>query len=406
MFKKKLLASVSILAMTSALVSQPASAQISNDKVRIGVLTDMSGQFSHESGAGSVTAVRMAIEDFGGKVNGKPIELIYADHQNKPDIGATKAREWYDSGIDMIAGLINSGVALSVTNVAKEKNKIAIINGSGSSKLTNEGCTPVSIHYAYDTYALATGTTKYLIKEKKLDTWYFLTADYAFGHALEGDATANIKALGGTVVGSTRYPMDTNDHSSFLLKAQASKAQVVALAGSGQGFINAVKSAQEFGLTKGGQTIAGLLVWDTDIDALGLQKAQGMIMTSGFYWDRTPETRAWSKRFKELMGRMPHMGDAGDYSSTMQYLKAIKAAGTDETGAVMAKLKSTPINDFFATNGRIREDGRMVHDMYVYQVKTPAESKYPWDYLTLKETIPAAQAYRPLSESSCYLVKK
>ena len=406
MFKKKLLASVSILAMSSALVSQPATAQISNDKVRIGVLTDMSGQFSHESGAGSVTAVRMAIDDFGGKVNGKPIELIYADHQNKPDIGATKAREWYDSGIDMIAGLINSGVALSVTNVAKEKNKIAIINGSGSSRLTNEGCTPVSIHYAYDTYALATGTTKYLIKEKKLDTWYFLTADYAFGHALEADATTNIKALGGTVIGSTRYPMDTNDHSSFLLKAQASKAQVVALAGSGQGFINAVRSAQEFGIPKGGQTIAGLLVWDTDVDALGLQKAQGMIMTSGFYWDRTPETRAWSKRFKELMGRMPHMGDAGDYSSTMQYLKAIKAAGTDETGAVMAKLKSTPINDFFATNGRIREDGRMVHDMYVYQVKTPAESKYPWDYLTLKETIPAAQAYRPLSESSCYLVKK
>ena len=406
MFKKKLLASVSILALSSALVSQPATAQISNDKVRIGVLTDMSGQFSHESGAGSVTAVRMAIDDFGGKVNGKPIELIYADHQNKPDIGATKAREWYDSGIDMIAGLINSGVALSVTNVAKEKNKIAIINGSGSSRLTNEGCTPVSIHYAYDTYALATGTTKYLIKERKLDTWYFLTADYAFGHALEADATTNIKALGGTVVGSTRYPMDTNDHSSFLLKAQASKAQVVALAGSGQGFINAVRSAQEFGIPKGGQTIAGLLVWDTDVDALGLQKAQGMIMTSGFYWDRTPETRAWSKRFKELMGRMPHMGDAGDYSSTMQYLKAIKAAGTDETGAVMAKLKSTPINDFFATNGRIREDGRMVHDMYVYQVKTPAESKYPWDYLTLKETIPAAQAYRPLSESSCYLVKK
>ena len=406
MFKKKLLASVSILAMSSALVSQPATAQISNDKVRIGVLTDMSGQFSHESGAGSVTAVRMAIDDFGGKVNGKPIELIYADHQNKPDIGATKAREWYDSGIDMIAGLINSGVALSVTNVAKEKNKIAIINGSGSSRLTNEGCTPVSIHYAYDTYALATGTTKYLIKEKKLDTWYFLTADYAFGHALEADATTNIKALGGTVIGSTRYPMDSNDHSSFLLKAQASKAQVVALAGSGQGFINAVRSAQEFGIPKGGQTIAGLLVWDTDVDALGLQKAQGMIMTSGFYWDRTPETRAWSKRFKELMGRMPHMGDAGDYSSTMQYLKAIKAAGTDETGAVMAKLKSTPINDFFATNGRIREDGRMVHDMYVYQVKTPAESKYPWDYLTLKETIPAAQAYRSLSESSCYLVKK
>ena len=406
MFKKKLLASISIIAMSSALIAPPASAQISGDVLRIGVLQDMSGQFSHESGEGSVTAVKMAVEDFGGKVLGKQIEVISADHQNKPDIGAAKAREWYDSGVDMIAGLINSGVALSVTNVAKDKNKIAIINGSGSSKLTNEGCTPVSIHYAYDTYALATGTTKYLINQRKLDTWYFLTADYAFGHALEADATANIKAYGGTVVGSTRYPMDTADHSSFLLKAQASKAKVVALAGSGQGFINAVKSAREFGITKGGQTIAGLLVWDTDVHALGLKEAQGMIMTSGFYWDRTPESRAWSKRFYERMKRMTHMGDAGDYSSTMQYLKAVQAAGTDETGAVMAKLKSTPINDFFATNGRIREDGRMVHDMYVYQVKSPAESKYAWDYLNLKETIPAAQAYRPLSESSCYLVKK
>jgi len=406
MFKKKLLASISIIAMSSALIAPPASAQITGDVLRIGVLQDMSGQFSHESGEGSVTAVKMAVEDFGGKVLGKQIEVISADHQNKPDIGAAKAREWYDSGVDMIAGLINSGVALSVTNVAKDKNKIAIINGSGSSKLTNEGCTPVSIHYAYDTYALATGTTKYLINQRKLDTWYFLTADYAFGHALEADATANIKAYGGTVVGSTRYPMDTADHSSFLLKAQASKAKVVALAGSGQGFINAVKSAREFGITKGGQTVAGLLVWDTDVHALGLKEAQGMVMTSGFYWDRTPESRAWAKRFYERMKRMPHMGDAGDYSSTMQYLKAVQAAGTDETGAVMAKLKSTPINDFFATNGRIREDGRMVHDMYVYQVKTPAESKYAWDYLTLKETIPAAQAYRPLSESSCYLVKK
>jgi len=233
-----------------------------------------------------------------------------------------------------------------------------------------------------------------------------LTADYAFGHALEADATASIKTYGGTVVGATRYPMDTSDHSSFLLKAQASKAKVVAMAGSGQSFINAVKSAQEFGIPKGGQTVAGLLVWDTDVHALGLQQAQGLVMTSAFYWDRTPESRAWAKRFQERMKRMPHMGDAGDYSSTMQYLKAIQAAGTDETGAVMAKMKSTPINDFFATNGRIREDGRMVHDMYVYQVKTPAESKYAWDYLTLKETIPANQAFRPLSESSCYLVKK
>ncbi|CAG2153288.1 ABC transporter substrate-binding protein [Cupriavidus numazuensis] len=383
-----------------------AQSKISDDVVRIGVLTDMSGQFSHESGEGSVTAVKMAVQDFGGKVLGKPIEVIVADHQNKPDVAATRAREWFDTrGVDMVTNLINSAVALSVVNVAREKNRIAIVNGSGSSRLTGDGCTPNSIHYAYDTYALATGTAKALIGQK-LDSWYFLTADYAFGHSLEADAVQVVKAAGGNVVGSLRYPVDASDHSSFLLQAQASKAKVVAMAGSGKGFVNAMKAASEFGLTQGKQTIAGLLVWDTDIHALGLKEAQGLVLTTAFYWDRDDATRAWSKRFNEKMKRMPHMGDAGDYSSTMHYLKAVQAAGTDEAGAVMTKMREMPINDFFATNGHIRADGRMVHDMYVYKVKKPSESKYAWDYMTLLKTIPADQAFRPLAESKCPLVRK
>lgn len=389
-------------------VSSPAWAQnkVSDNIVRIGILTDMSGQFSHESGVGSVTAVKMAVEDFGGKVLGMPIDVIVSDHLNKPDVGVAKAREWYDTQkVDMIANLINSAVALGVTNVAKEKNRIAIVNGSGSSRLTNDGCTPNSIHYAYDTYALANGSARGLVAQGA-DSWFFLTADYAFGHALESDAMAKVKAQGAKVVGTLRYPISTNDHSSFWLQAQASKAKVVAIAGSGTTFLNAVKSAHEFGVVARGQPIAGLLVWLTDVHSLGLEVAQGMLLTNGFYWDRDEGTRAWSKRFFERMKRMPHMGDAGDYSSTMHYLKAIQAAGTDEAGAVMSKMKETPINDFFAKNGRIREDGRMVHEMYVYEVKKPSESKYPWDYYKLRATIPAEEAFRPLSESSCPLLKK
>jgi branched-chain amino acid transport system substrate-binding protein len=379
---------------------------ISDDVVKIGVLTDMSGQFSHESGEGSVTAVRMAVEDFGGKVLGKPIEVVVADHQNKPDIATGLARKWYEvDKVDMIANLINSSIALSVSQLAKEKNRIAIINGSGSSRLTNDACTPNSVHYAYDTYALARGTGSALMKAGQ-KSWYFLTADYAFGHALEADTSAVVKAMGGEIVGSTRYPIETSDQSSFLLQAQASKAQVVALAGSGNVLVNSIKSAQEFGITKGGQTLAGLLVWITDIKSLGLESAQGLVLTNAFYWDRDDETRAWSKRFYERMKRMPHMGDAGDYSSTMHYLKAIEAAGTDEAQAVMAKMRELPINDFFAKNGRIREDGRMVHDMYVYEVKKPSESKGEWDYYKLREVIPGEQAFRPLKDSVCPLVKK
>lgn len=396
------------LAVAAALVS-PAVAQskLSDDTVRIGVMTDMSGQFSHESGEGSVVAIKMAVEDFGGSVLGKPIDVVVADHQNRNEVAIAKAREWYDVGkVDMIGNLINSSIALAVTNIAQEKNKIAIVNGSGSSRLTGDSCTPNSIHYAYDTYALAQGTGRALIKEG-FDTWYFLTADYAFGHALENDTGAVVKANGGKVVGSIRYPIDTPDHSSFLLQAQASKAKVVAIAGSGTTFINAVKSAKDFGLTDGGkQTIAGLLVWDTDIDSLGLKAGQGLVLTTGFYWDANDDTRAFAKRFFERTKRMPHMGDAGDYSSTMHYLNSVKAAGTDDAKTVMAKMREMPVNDFFAKDGRIREDGRFVHDMYVYEVKKPSESKYPWDYYKLRATIPGNEAFRPLSQSTCPLVKK
>jgi branched-chain amino acid transport system substrate-binding protein len=392
---------VAALAWTTASFAQ--AAEISDGVVKIGVLTDMSGQFSHESGEGSVTAVKMAVEDFGGSVLGKPIEVVVADHQNRNEVAIAKAREWYDvDKVDMIANLINSSIALAVTNVAKEKSRIAIVNGSGTSRLTGDSCTPNSIHYAYDTYALAQGTGKALIKEG-LKSWYFLTADYAFGHALEADTISVLKANGGTVAGSVRYPIDTNDHAAFLLQAQASKANVVAIAGSGTVFINALKSAKEFGVT---QTLAGLLVWITDIQSMGLNSSQGLVLTDAFYWDRDDETRAFAKRFFAKMKRMPHMGDAGDYSSTMHYLSAIKAAGTDDAQTVMAKMREMPVNDFFAKNGRIREDGRFVHDMYVYEVKKPEESKYDWDYYKLRAVIPGDEAFRPLSESKCPLVKK
>jgi branched-chain amino acid transport system substrate-binding protein len=403
-FGSVLIATAAIAMMSGGAGAQTAA--VSDDVVKIGVLTDMSGQFADESGEGAVTAIKMAVEDFGGKVLGKPIEVLVADHQNKPDTASALARKWFDvDHVDMIGNLINSSIALTVSGLAKEKNRIAIINGSGSSRLTGDACTPNSVHYAYDTYALARGTGSALAKEGKR-SWYFLTADYAFGHALEADTAAVVKAMGGEVVGSTRYPPNSFDQSSFLLQAQSSKAQVVALAGSGDVLVTSIKSAQEFGIQKSGQTLAGLLVWITDVKTLGLETAQGLVLTNAFYWDRDDETRAWSKRFFERMKRMPHMGDAGDYSSTMHYLKAVEAAGTDEAQAVMGKMREMPINDFFAKNGRIREDGRMVHDMYVYEVKKPSESKGEWDFYKLREVIPGDQAFRPLKDSACPLVKK
>jgi len=381
----------------------PALAQ--TGPIRIGVLTDMSGQFSDQAGEGAVTAVRMAAQDFGGQVLGRPIEVIFADHQNRPDVAVARAREWFDRGdVSMVANLINSAIALAVANVARERNKVAIVNGSGSSRITNEGCTPNSIHYAYDTVALARGTANALLREGK-NSWFVLTADYAFGHALESDTLDVVRAAGGTVAGTVRYPVESPDLSSYLLRAQASGAQVVAIAGSGTVFINAVKAAHEFGLRRR-QTVVGLLTWLPDVHALGLPVAQGMVLTNGFYWDRDDATRAWSQRFFALRNRMPHMGDAGDYSSTMHYLNAVKAAGSPDTAAIMQKMRDTPINDFFARDGRIRADGRMVHEMYVYEVKRPEESRRPWDYYKLRATIPGNEAYRPLSQSACPIARQ
>ncbi len=392
------------IGLTLSVAHGPLMAQ--EAPVRIGILTDMSGQFSHEAGEGSVAAVTMAVEDFGGEVLGRKIEILVSDHQNKPELAVSTAQEWYESGgVNLIANLINSGIALAVAGVAAEHDGIAIVNGSGSSKLTGEGCTPHSIHYAYDTYALAVGTARELAKQGHKN-WFFLTADYAFGHALEADASAIVASLGGAVEGSIRYPIETTDHSSFMLQAMASPADVVAIAGSGTTFVNAVKSAGEFGVTASGKTVAGLLVWLTDTHSLGLEAAQGMILTNAFYWDRDDETRAFAARFAERVGRPPHMGDAGDYSSTLHYLKAVEAAGTTDADAVMAKMREMPVNDFFAKGGVIREDGRMVHDMYVYQVKSPAESTGEWDVYKLVSIIPGNEAFRPLSESTCPLVKR
>jgi branched-chain amino acid transport system substrate-binding protein len=375
--------------------------------VKIGVLTDLSGLYADISGKGSVEAVKMAVEDFGGKVLGKPIEVISADHQNKADIASVKAREWIDTEkVDMIQDLVSSATAIAAVKVAAEKKRIAIVNGAASSRLSNEDCTAYSIHYTYDTIALANGTGKAVVKQGG-DSWFFLTADYAFGKSLEKDVTEVVKANGGKVLGSVAHPLNTSDFSSFLLQAQSSGAKIIGLANAGGDTINSIKAANEFGILKSGkQKLAGLLVFITDVHALGLAATQGLYATEGFYWDFNDETRKWSERFFKRTGKMPSMVQAGDYSSTMHYLKAVQAAGTDDSDAVIKKMKETPVNDFFAKNGQIREDGRMVHDMYLVQVKTPAESKKPWDYYNVRATIPGNEAYRPLALSTCPLVKK
>jgi branched-chain amino acid transport system substrate-binding protein len=380
-------------------------AKISDGVVKIGLLLDMSSVYADVTGAGSVEAARMAVEDFGGKVLGAPIEIIFADHQNKADIAANKAREWFDTQkLDMIADVAASATALAAVDVAKQKNKIIMLSGPGSSRLTNEACTPVSIHYTWDTYALAVGTGRGVLKGGG-NTWFFITADYAFGHSLEQDTTDIITAEGGKVLGSARHPLNASDFSSYMLQAQASKAKVVALANAGGDTVNAIKSANEFGLTKN-QQLAGLLVFINDVHALGLNVTKGMLLTESFYWDMNDETRKWSRRYFERMKKMPNMIQAGTYSSITHYLKAVRATGTDDTATVMAKMKATPINDMFVKNGRIREDGRMAKEYYLFEVKQPSESKYPWDYYKLKATIPADQALLPLAKSRCPLVKK
>jgi len=396
------LAVVSALLVTG-LAAQSAHAQISDDVVRIGVLNDQTGLYADLGGPGSVVAARMAVEDFGGKVLGKPVEIVSGDHQNKSDIGAAIAREWFDVGkVDMAIGFDHSAVALAVSQLAAEKNRIAIAGAVGSTAFTGKSCTPTEASWIYDSYALTTSLAKAVVGEGR-DSWFFLTVDYTFGHSLEADATAAVKAAGGKVLGSVRHPLNTADFSSYLLQAQASGAKVVAFANGGGDMVNATKQANEFGLTKN-QNIVSLLVFISDVHSMQLQAAQGLKFVTAFYWDRNEETRAWSKRFFDRFGRMPTMPQAAVYSAITHYLGAIAAAGTDEAKAVMAKMRERPVNDFYVKNGHLREDGRLVHDMYLAQVKTPAESRGPWDYYKILATIPGDQAFRSLADGGCPLV--
>lgn len=397
---------LTLVAALAAALAPAAQAQISDNVVRIGVLTDLSGLYSDLSGPGAVLATQMAIDDF--IANEKPnfkIETIAADHQNKGDIAANKAREWFERDkVDTATELVTTSVALAVQKVAKDKNKLALVSGAASTRVTNEDCNDVTVHWTYDTYAVANGTAKAVVKQGG-KSWYFLTADYAFGHSLEKDAGDVVKANGGTVVGAVRHPFPGSDFSSFLLRAQSSGAQVIGLANAGGDTVNSIKQAAEFGISQK-QSLAGLLIFITDIHSLGLKATQNMYLTEGFYWDLNAETRAWSRRFFDKHKRMPTMVQAGQYSSVTHYLKAVKAAGSDDTQKVMAQMKKLPVNDFFAKNGQIRDDGRMVHDMYLLQVKKPAESKSPWDYYHVRATIPAAEAFQPLSASRCPMLKK
>ncbi len=373
------------------------------DKVKLGFVTDMSSLYADLDGKGGVSAIQMAIEDFGGKALGQPIELVSADHQNKADIAASKAREWVDTqGITMLLGGTNSGVNLAVAKIAQEKKRVFISVGAGSSALTNEQCSPYTVHYAYDTVALAKGTGGAMV-ERGAKTWFFLTADYAFGHSLEADTAAVIKAKGGTVVGQVKHPLNASDFSSFLLQAQNSKAQILGLANAGGDLINAVKASKEFGINKTMKS-AGLLVFLSDIHSLGLKNTEGLIHTTSWYWDLNEESRKFSQRFFEKNKRMPTDLQAGDYSAVMTYLKAVEAVKTTDADKVMAYLKSTPIKDFYA-QGVIRPDGRYAHDMYLAEVKTVAESKKPWDYLKVLQTLPADQVWTTKAESRCNLWK-
>jgi branched-chain amino acid transport system substrate-binding protein len=383
-----------------------AHAQVSDDLVRIGVLNDQSGLYADLGGPGSVVAARMAVEDFGGNVLGKPVEIVVADHQNKADIGAAIARRWFDAEkVDMAIGFDNSSVALAVERLAAEHDRIAIAGAVGSTAFTGKACTPTEASWLYDSYALTTSLARSVVAEGR-DTWFFVTVDYAFGHSLEADATAAVLAAGGKVVGGVRHPLNTADFSSYLLQAQASGAKVVALANGGGDMINAIKQAREFGLTRGGQTVVSLLVFISDVHSMGLQTAQGLKFATAFYWDRDEESRAWSKRFMARHGKMPTMAQAGVYSAIRHYLKAIDAAGTDEAKAVMAKMREIPVNDFYAKNAHLREDGRLVHDMYFAEVKKPSESKEPWDDYNILGTIPGATAFRSLADGGCPLAQR
>jgi len=403
--KLKKIAAASALACATLLgVAAPAQAQVSGDVIRIGIITDMSSVYADLDGQGGVEAIKMAIADAGGSVAGKKVEVLFADHQNKADVAAAKAREWFDTqGLDMLIGGTNSGTALAMSKVAAEKKKPFLVVGAASSALTNDQCTPYTVHYAYDTVALAKGTGNAVVKAGG-KSWYFLTADYAFGAALQNDTSTVVKAAGGTIVGSVKVPLNASDFSSFLLQAQSSKAQILGLANAGGDTINSIKAANEFGVTKT-MKLAGLLVFINDIHSLGLKTTQGMYLTDSWYWNKDAEARAWSRRFFEKMKRMPSSLQAADYSATLQYLAAVKATGSDDADKVLAQMKKTKINDIFAKGGYIRDDGRMVHDMYLMQVKTPAESTEPWDYYKVVEVFKGEAAWQTKADSKCALWK-
>jgi branched-chain amino acid transport system substrate-binding protein len=393
--------------LASAMAFAATSAMAQNKPLKLGAILDMSGLYADITGPGSEMAAKMAAEDFGGEVLGRKIEIIAADHLNKADLSANIARDMLDNqGVEAIIDVAASATALAASEIARARNKIIMFNGPGSIRLSNEACGPYTVHYVFDTYAQANVTGLATVKSG-LDTWFFLTADYAFGQDLEKDTTAVVTKAGGKVLGSVKHPLNTSDFSSFLLQAQSSKAKVVGLANAGGDTITAIKQAAEFGLTRsGGQKLSPLLAFITDIDSVGLDTAQGLILAEAWYWDLNDETRAFTKRFQERTKRVPTSAQAGVYSSVLHYLKAVKAAGTTDSAPVMKIMKETPINDMFAKNGRIREDGRMVHDMYLFEVKKPSESKGRWDDYKLISTVPAEQAFQPLEASRCPLVKK
>ncbi len=401
------IARIVVLTLVAALMAAPASAQISDGVIKIGVLNDQSSLYADLAGQGSVVAARMAVEDFGSDKKGLKVEIISADHQNKPDVGSQIARQWFDTDkVDVIVDVPNSGVALALNQIAKDKGKALLVSGAATADLTGKACSPNTIHWTYDTWALANGTGNAIVKTGG-DSWFFLTADYAFGHALERDTEAVVVKAGGKVLGKVRHPLNNQDFSSFLLQAQASKAKIIGLANAGGDTTNAIKQGAEFGIVKGGQNFAGLLVFVTDVHALGLPAAQGLILTETFYWDQNDKSRAFAKRFAERdRGIHPTMIHAGVYSAVTHYLKAVEALKGDDGTKVIAKMKETPTDDPLFGKGTVRADGRKVHPAYLFEVKKPSESKGPWDYYTLRATIPAEQAFRPLDQGDCPLVKK
>lgn len=401
MYRRILAVAALAFAWTGAAVAQP-----SGDAIKIGVLNDQSGLYAEFGGVGSVTAAKMAVEDFGGTVLGRRIEVLSADHQNKPDVASNIARQWLDvDGVDVFADLTNSAVSLAVQYITRERGKIALFSGPATTRLTNEDCSPTGFHWTFDTYSQAIGSARAVLQEGGKN-WFLLVADYAFGHQMAADLANEVTTGGGTVVSQVKHPSGSSDFSSYLLQAQASKAQIIGLANGGTDTVNAVKQAGEFGIAERGQRLVGLVLVISDVHAVGLRSAHGLIATTAYYWDRDDASRDFAKRYEERMRRKPGMVQAGVYSSVLHYLKAVKAAGTNDGKVVAAKMRDMPVDDFFSRGGRIREDGRLLHDMYLVEVKRPEESKGPWDYYKILRTIPAEQAAMPLSASKCPLVKR